>query len=79
MTAYGLCTKVISDGRNLLTVYGIRLPDGREIYDITFDRASAERLVAMLNEDAVEICHAPDVIEDFLFLETTIEIKRYGE
>ena len=47
--------------------------------DITFEKQSAERLVGLLNENEVELCHARDVIEDYIFNETTLEIKYYGE
>ena len=67
-----------ADGADV-TVYGVVLPDGRVIEDVTFEKKSAERLVGLLNDNGVELCHASDVIEDYLFNETTLTLKRYGE
>lgn len=79
MRKYKLCEKIVEAPGEALTAYGIITPDGERIDDITFSRDSAQRLVRMLNENEVESCHVRDVIDDFLFEETTLSIKRYGE
>ena len=79
MGKYGLLKERVKADNGFVTVYGVVLPDGERVGDITFSKQSAERLVRLLNENAVEPCHARDVIEDYLFNETTTEIKYYGE
>lgn len=79
MGKYGLYAEKTNGGNGAVTAYGIVMPDGETIGDITFSKQSAERLVGLLNENAVELCHARDVIDDYIFNETTLEIKYYGE
>ena len=79
MGKYGLFEETIKAGNGVAAAYGVVLPDGERVGDITFSKQSAERLVGLLNENDVEPCHARDVIEDFIFEETTLIIKRYGE
>ncbi len=79
MGKYGLYEEKLTAGNRVVIAYGVVLPDGERICDITFEKQSAEILVGLLNENAVEPCHARDVIEDYIFNETTVEIKRYGE
>ena len=79
MGKYGLYAEKINGGNGVVTAYGIVMPDGELVGDITFSKQSAERLVRLLNENGVELCHARDVIEDYIFNETTLEIKFYGE
>ncbi len=79
MRKYRLYAEKTKVGNKAVTAYGVVLPDGERVGDITFEKQSAERLVGLLNENTVEICHARDVIEDFVFSETTPEIKFYGE
>ncbi len=79
MGKYGLFEETIRAGNGVVTAYGVVLPDGELVGDITFSKQSAERLIRLLNENGVELCHARDVIEDYIFNETTPEIKYYGE
>ena len=79
MGKYRLYAEKIKVGNKAVTAYGVVLPDGERVGDITFEKQSAERLVRLLNENGVELCHARDVIEDYIFNETTPEIKFYGE
>lgn len=79
MGKYGLLEETIKACNGVVTAYGIVMPDGELVGDITFSKQSAERLVGLLNENAVELCHARDVIEDYIFNETTPDIKYYGE
>ncbi len=79
MGKYGLFEETIKAGNGVAAAYGVVLPDGERVGDITFSKQSAERLVGLLNENEVELCHARDVIEDYIFNETTLEIKYYGE
>lgn len=79
MGKYGLLEETIKAVNGVTAVYGVVLPDGERVGDITFSKQSAERLVGLLNENEVELCHARDVIEDYIFNETTPEIKYYGE
>lgn len=74
---YSLCSKRIFGESGSETVYGVILPDGERIDDITFDKKAAEGLVRQLNDNNVSSVHAIDVIEDFLFQSTTVEIKYY--
>ena len=76
---YRLCEEKLKDGGNTFTAYGIVLPNGERVDGITFDKKAAERIIRQLNENSVSVAHALDVIEDFLFESTTLEIKHYGE
>ena len=79
MGKYGLFEETIKAGNGVAAAYGVVLPDGERVGDVTLEKQSAERLVRLLNENAVEPYHARDVIEDYIFNETTLEIKYYGE
>ena len=52
------------------TAYGIQgFVNGQpveRIPDITTNRASAEKLVAMCNKGEVALCHIRDIVEDWL-------------
>ena len=52
------------------TAYGIQgFVNGQpveRIPDITTNRASAEKLVAMYNKAEVALCHTRDIVEDWL-------------
>ena len=79
MGKYGLFEETVRLDGEEFKAYGVVLPDGERVSDITPEKRSAEKLVGLLNGNAVEPCHARDVIEDFIFDETTLEIKKYGE
>lgn len=79
MGKYKLCEGKTKLGNRIVASYGVVLPDGEIIGDVTFKRQSAEKLVGLLNLHSVETCHARDVIENFMFEETTLLIKFYGE
>lgn len=36
-------------------------------FDFTTDREDAKAFVSFLNENKVELCHIPEVIEDFFY------------
>jgi len=74
---YLLCEKELNDGENTFTAYGVVFPNGERADDITFNKKAAEELVRQLNDNNVSVCHAMDVIESFIFDETTLEIRHY--
>ena len=76
---YRLCEEKLKEGENAFTAYGIVLPNGERVGGVTFDKKAAEELVRKLNVNSVSVAHALDVIEDFVFEDTTLLIKYYGE
>ena len=72
---YDIYSESISDGQAQYTAYGIVLPNGERVSDVTPDLREAKLLVRLLNENKIEPEHALDVIEDFLAERTTLEIK----
>ena len=75
MKGYRLFCGKTTDGSVSLKSYGIILPCGDIVEDITFDKKAAEELVRQLNDNDVSVLHAMDIIEDFLFKTTTAQIK----
>lgn len=47
-------------------LYGVA--DEKDFYfDFTTDKKLAEKFVDFLNEYEVEVCHVPEIIEDFFY------------
>lgn len=60
------------------TAYGIHSSGGTCIRDITADGGALKRLADEINESDIEETHLHDIIEDFIFEETLVLIRKGG-
>lgn len=59
------CREADVEGEHCM-LYGVA--DEKDFYfDFTTDKKLAEKFVGFLNEYEVEVCHVPEIIEDFFY------------
>lgn len=66
---------ITDESFNKITLYGIEMPDGTVIHDVTDCLLWISQLVNDLNYNKVERVHIFDVIDDFLFDKMTVFSK----